>query len=195
MPQAVSESASCADETVSSEPEEPDPYPVTTNVVTERQDKSEAQKCNASRMGGKPRRDTPTREALRFHWAILYFEQKLGVSGSELARRTGIHQTHINAFRNIQSSGRTGIGAEIVRKMKDGVGLDPAYFFDDYEGQCPAELYLLDRKRDEARAAELAKQLSQLSSKMTTMEQELAEMRLERGRATPLHTKAPRAKF
>ena len=79
--------------------------------------------------------------------------------------------------------------------MKDGVGLDPAYFFDDYEGQRPAELYLLDRKRDEARAAELAKQLSQLSSKMTTMEQELAEMRLERGRATPLHTKAPRAKF
>lgn len=197
MSQVVFDSALVfgADDIASSEPEDPDPCSTNTNVVTEGQGKCESQKCNAPRMGGKPRRDTPTREAVRFHWAILYFEQKLGVSGSELARRTGIHQTHINAFRNIQSSGRTGIGAEIVRKMKDGVGLDPAYFYDDYTDRRPVELYLLDHKREEARATALSKQLSEMSSEMADIRSELAALRQERESAKPIRAKSPRAKF
>lgn len=138
------------------------------------QRKSEAPKRDNPRMG-KQRRDTPTREGLRFHWLIHQLERK-GVNGAELARRTGVRESHINGFKNIETSRRTGIGAEMIRRMKDGVGLDPRYFFDDYEGERPHELYLLDAKREERRHEELMAKLSQISQRQLDIEVKLAQL-------------------
>lgn len=79
----------------------------------------------------KTARPEPTREGLRFHWLILQLLER-GVSGAELSRVTGVRESHINAFKNIHTSGRSGIGAEIVRFMSKGLGLRPDYFFRDY---------------------------------------------------------------
>jgi transcriptional regulator with XRE-family HTH domain len=127
-------------------------------------------------MSGKPRRHVPTREGQRFSWLILQLEQK-GLSQAEICRRTGIAPSHLNQLRNIERGSRSGIGAEIVRKVKDGLGIDPAYFFDDYEGQKPFELYSLSAKRDENRVAAIEKGLAEDQRQVATLQTELAKLR------------------
>lgn len=86
-------------------------------------------------MAGKPTRQEPTREGLRFHWLILQMTRK-GITGAEIARVTGIKESHLSAFKNLHDdvgAGRTGIGAEIVRKMHDGYQLKWDYFFRPYK--------------------------------------------------------------
>lgn len=86
-------------------------------------------------MAGKPSRNEPTREGLRFHWLILQLLRK-GTTGAEIARITGIKESHISAFKNLHEdvgSGRSGIGAEIVSKMYKGIGLKWDYFFKEYK--------------------------------------------------------------
>ena len=104
-----------------------------------------------------------------------------------MCRRTGISATHLNQLRNIERGSRSGIGAEIVRKVKDGLQIDPAYFFDDYEGEKPFQLFLLSAKRDEKRvsaieeglataqrvAADQAVKLAQLEALVLRQAQEL----------------------
>lgn len=57
---------------------------------------------------------------------------------------------HLSTWYNIFSDangGRSGISADIVRRVKDGLGIHPDYFFDDYEGEADHRVYLLDRYR------------------------------------------------
>lgn len=140
------------------------------------QRKCEPQMRDNARMAGKPRRDTPTREGQRFSWLILQLERK-GLSQAEIGRRTGISPTHLNQLRNIERGGRSGIGAEIVRKVKDGLHIDPAYFFEDYEGEKPYELFLLSAKRDEKRVAALEDGLAEAQRIAAAQAVELAHMR------------------
>jgi len=84
----------------------------------------------------KTARTEATREGLRFHWLILQLLRN-GVTGAELSRVTGVKESHINAFKNLHTSGRTGIGAEIVRFMAKGLSLRTDYFFKEYGRKMP----------------------------------------------------------
>lgn len=68
-----------------------------------------------------------------------------------------------------------GIGAEIVRLMQEGIGLDPRYFYDNYEGERPYELYLLDGKREQRRVEELAAAFSNLSVEVANLRSDVAQ--------------------
>ena len=127
-------------------------------------------------MSGKPRRHTPTREGQRFSWLVLQLERK-GFSQAEICRQTGISTTHLNQLRNIERGSRSGIGAEIVRKVKDGLQIDPAYFYDDYEGEKPYELFLLSAKRDEKRVSALESGLAETQRLAAQQAVELAKLR------------------
>lgn len=140
------------------------------------QRKCESKTRENARMAGKPRRDTPTREGQRFSWLVLQLERE-GLSQAEICRRTGISTTHLNQLRNIERGGRSGIGAEIVRKVKDGLHIDPAYFFDDYEGEKPFQLFLLSAKRDEKRVSALEDGLASTQRTAASQAVELAQLR------------------
>lgn len=76
------------------------------------------------------------------------------VTQKELCRITGMAKSHLSTWMNILregNAGRTGFSAEIVRRVKDGLGIDPDYFYDDYEGEADHKLYRLDRRRAEGR--------------------------------------------
>lgn len=106
-------------------------------------------------------------------WLIIQLEKK-GIGQAEICRRTGMTTSYVNALRNPQRGRNSGIGAEIVRLMKDGMGLDPRFFYDDYEGERPYEIYLLDARREEKRVEELAKSVSSMRSELASMRAELA---------------------
>jgi transcriptional regulator with XRE-family HTH domain len=117
-------------------------------------------------MSGKPTRHTPTREGLRFSWLLKQLYAK-GYKQAQLVRITGLSQSHISQLQRLgdgESAGRTGIGAEIVRKVKDSLQIDPAYFFDDYEGEKPHELFLLSAKRDEKRVSAIETAISKIET-------------------------------
>jgi transcriptional regulator with XRE-family HTH domain len=116
----------------------------------------------------------PTRERVRFTYLLVQLERK-GIGQAELSRRTGMTKSYINALRNPERGRNLGIGAEIVRLMKDGIGLDPKYFYDDYEGERPHELYLLDAKRDEKRIEVLSASVQDVLVGMASMRATLAQ--------------------
>lgn len=125
-------------------------------------------------MGGKPRKDGPTREFQRLHWLVIQLERD-GIGQAELARRTGMTTSYVNAIRNPDRGRNSGMGAEIVRKMKDGMGLDPRYFYDDYEDQRDYKIYLLDAKREEKRFEQLASAQDALRADFAKLRAELME--------------------
>lgn len=67
------------------------------------------------------------------------------------------------------------MGAEIVRKMKDGMGLDPRYFYDDYEEERDYKIYLLDAKREEKRFEQLAQAQDALRADFAKLRADLME--------------------
>lgn len=95
-----------------------------------------------------------TREAMRFHYLITQLEnrgvehagtERRGMSQREMAEAIGCHQSLISKWRNPEGSGRSGIGAEIIRGCKDGLQISPDYFYEDYEGERDFEEYRLGR--------------------------------------------------
>lgn len=115
-------------------------------------------------MGGRQRHSL-TREALRFHYLIVQYERQ-GITQSELSRRTGIHQTYLSKFRNPENSGRTSIGAEIIRAIKEGLQVSPNFFFDDYEGERPVSLYPINAEREKARNSDVDAQITELKEQV-----------------------------
>lgn len=59
--------------------------------------------------------------------------------------------------------------------MKDGIGLDPKYFYDDYEGERPHELYLLDSKREEKRIEVLSNSVADIVVEMANLRSQVAQ--------------------
>lgn len=154
------------------------PCPSIYNSRDQSQNKSRRETRDARRMGGKPSETTKTREFMRMHYLVVQLEKR-GIGQTELARRTGVKSGYINVFRNPDRGRNRGIGADIVRKMKDGMGLDPRYFFDDYEGERPYEIYLLDAKREEKRIEGIAQAQSAMQADFARLRAELSEMRAE----------------
>lgn len=98
---------------------------------------------------------------------------------SELSRRTGIETSYINKLRNLESTGKTAIGADIVRKVRDGLKVSESYFFDDYEGPKDHRLYLLTAKRDEKRVSAIEEHAEKLEARVAQQSIELAQLRAD----------------
>jgi transcriptional regulator with XRE-family HTH domain len=125
------------------------------------------------------RRAGPSRQLKRFAALVAQLEQA-GTSQAEFARLTGIETTHVNKLRNYESSGRTSIGAEILALVKDGLKVDPTYFYDDYddaEGVRDHRLYLLSAKRDEKRISAIEETMKRLELANARQEAELVRLR------------------
>lgn len=121
---------------------------------------------------GKRHLHAPTREAQRLAWLLqqLYRE---GLSQADVARRTGIGQSHLSAIQSVTVGGNRGIGAHIVRLVRDGLRIHPDYFYDDYEGEVDHKVYSLSEKREERRfksiekaQADQARQLAEVTAKL-----------------------------
>jgi len=132
-----------------------------------------------------PRREGPTREAMRFKWLIEHYERQ-GMSQSEFARLTGIEVSYINKLRNAATSGRSEIGASIIRRVRDGLKIDPSFFYEDYDGPKDPTLFLLSAKRDEKRvkaledaARQTELEFAQLKAMMAQQHAELVQLRQE----------------
>jgi transcriptional regulator with XRE-family HTH domain len=122
------------------------------------------------------RREGVTRETQRMCW-LLEQLAAMGVGQAEVARRTGIDSTYLNKLRRLEISGRSSIGADIVRRVKDGLRIDPSYFYDDYEGQKDHRLYLLSAKRDEKRVSGLENGQASLELEVSKLRTDLLELR------------------
>ena len=132
------------------------------------------EKVRAS-MSGKERRDEPSLQLMRFRWLILQMD-KSGhpqwkdehglvlekVSQAELARRTRLTTSYLNSIKYPDRSRNTDIGAAKIAQLCRGVGLDVRYFYDEYVGERPYVIYLLDRKREQNQAEATEKAISDL---------------------------------
>lgn len=125
---------------------------------------------------GRTRRDQPTRELLRLYWLIKQAEEN-GLGQQELARLTGIKISYLNQIRNYDKYGKTGVGAEIVRLVMKGLGLEAEYFFGDYEGERPYTIYLLSAKRDEKRVTAIERRLDRTEQSDATRDMVVAELK------------------
>jgi hypothetical protein len=116
----------------------------------------------ARAMAGKPRKDEPSVQLVRLKYLILqlirephsdwkdeYGSQLTSVKRAEVARRIGLTETHANAICNPETRRNMDVGASILARVSDRVGLDVRYFYDGYTGERPYKLYLLAHKREQ----------------------------------------------
>lgn len=104
----------------------------------------------------------------------MQFERE-GMSQVEFARRTGIGYSHLNAIRNMETASSRGIGAHIVRLVRNGLGIHPDYFYDDYEGEKDHKVYQLSAKREERRFAAIEETLAQQQRELAKLAELAAE--------------------
>lgn len=148
----------------------------------------DARPATLSAMGGKIRAVGQSTQLQRARWLILQLETgghpewgrddpKLlkGVTQAELARRTGLTTSYLNAIKHPERSGNNDIGASKLALMAKGVGLEIAYFYDAYEGERPFPLYLLSAKRSEKRIEAIVDEQRAQRIEFAKLRQELAE--------------------
>lgn len=129
------------------------------------QDQNQSRPRDNSRMG-KPRLDESTREAKRLA-LLVDILGKVGhpehgrLNQLQIATMTGVEVTHINKIVN--NDRPRGLGADIIRKMRDGLKIDPMFFFDDKE---PTDLnvYILAEKRIQKRFDSIEERLAALEA-------------------------------
>lgn len=123
-----------------------------------------------------------TRELRRFQLLVQLMERHVGWNMAEIARRTGIEYSHLT--RLVRPNGRsyTGLSASIVRQVKDGLHISPAFFFDDELAPVRSEsdllnVYSLDEQRAknwrnsvEERLSELAQHKIETGARMLELE-------------------------
>jgi hypothetical protein len=115
-----------------------------------------------------------TREALRFHYLIVQLERE-GNSQRTIAAQIGCHQSLISKWRRPEANGRrTGIGAEIVRGCKEGLGLDPGFFFEDYDGERDYHQYVR-AERGKANDARSPRKHDDVDTKAALLTKQLAD--------------------
>lgn len=151
----------------------------------EGQHETKQRNSETSRGMGKSARYSPTRELLRFDWLLQQLEDS-GIGQKQVSELTGIKKSHLNQIRHHERYRKTGVGAEWIGLMTKGLRLDPAYFFDEYEGPADHRLYLLSAMRDERRVSSIESRLSAVESinaatsqRMTTLEHENTALRSE----------------
>lgn len=118
---------------------------------------------------GKPRLSTTTREAhrLRLLCGLLADpgHPELGrLNRARIAELTGVDISHLHKIC-IQDRPR-GLGADIVRKMRDGLRIDPWFFFDDAE-PTSLNIYVLSKER-------VKRSLADHESRLVALEEALA---------------------
>lgn len=124
----------------------------------------------ARAMAGKPRKDEPSVQLTRLKYLILQLVRDphpdwkdedgtrlTHVSQSEVARRIGLTGTHASAIVNPETRRTMDVGASILARVSDRVGLDVRYFYDGYSGERPYKLYLLAHKREQKQVDEQLK--------------------------------------
>lgn len=98
-------------------------------------------------MAAGPVPDEITRELSRFILLVSKLVES-GIKQAEIARKTGIHSTHINKLCNPKKYGYTGLSTDIVRKVRDGLNLSTDLFFDEQlRGDDVLNVYSLDEER------------------------------------------------
>jgi len=118
--------------------------------------------------------DESTREAQRLAWLVAQ-KRSEGMSQREFSKLTGIGYTYINALANLETGSPRGMGAHIVALVRNGVGVHPDYFYDDYEGEADHKVYLLANRREEARLAAIETEQAQMRRDFAEMVSKVAD--------------------
>lgn len=85
------------------------------------------------------KRNRQTRESKRYASLALQIQDIRGYSLRATSVLLGISQPQLT---RIIGGDREGIGAEKINLARERVGLDPAYFFDDYDGETDYRSYI-----------------------------------------------------
>jgi transcriptional regulator with XRE-family HTH domain len=118
-----------------------------------------------------------SRELRRFQLLIRLMTQYAGVNMPELAKRTGIEYTHLTKLVKPNGRSYTGLSADIVRKVKDGLNISPDIFFDDELIAVRSEAELLNvYSMDEARKKQWMRTMEE---RMNSFDQFRIESRAE----------------
>lgn len=153
------------------------PCPKIYFCKSEGQHKSESEVRNDGRMG-KPTKNEVTREGQRLQW---FFLDRLaeGDEGKDIAERLSVSPAYITNVKGMGSNGRTGIGAEIVRRVKEQYGVHPDYFYEEYEGRKSYKLFPISAMRDEKRVRAVEQRLDAREEGEKQIELKLAKLDLE----------------
>lgn len=98
------------------------------------------------RVGEDPTTDIEgvSRELRRFQLLVRLLERHRGYKMPEVAKRTGIDYSHLTKLMKPQGGSYTGLSADIVRKMRDGLQISPDFIFDDHLAPVREEADLLN---------------------------------------------------
>lgn len=125
-----------------------------------------------------------SRELRRFQLLIRLFKQYADVNRAEIARRTGIDETHLSKLCNTEKYGYTGLSADIVRMVRDGLQTSPDFFFDpelipvQSEGEL-LQVYSLDAQRQKNWQRSVEERLQELTSAKVEQGAKLLELQAE----------------
>lgn len=123
-----------------------------------------------------------SRELRRFQLLIRRLRDS-GVSQAEMARRTGIDSTHINRLANAEKYGYTGLSADIVRKVRDGLKISSEYFFEtlakDADPDPLANVYSLDAEREKVWRSSVDEALHELRQHKHVTDARLLELQAQ----------------
>lgn len=99
------------------------------------------------------------------HWLVIQADEN-GIPQSKLSTLTGLSQSYLSNWKNIENGGAKGLSDTVIEAVCDGLGLDARYFFDPYQGKRDYTLYLLDKAREAARHAELESEMKELRKRL-----------------------------
>ena len=125
-----------------------------------------------------------SRELRRFQLLVRLFREYANVNRAEIARRTGIDETHLSKLCNTEKYGYTGLSADIVRMVRDGLQTSPDFFFDPelIPTTNEAELlqvYSLDAQRQKNWQRSVEERLQELTTAKVEHTARLLELQAE----------------
>jgi transcriptional regulator with XRE-family HTH domain len=141
----------------------------------------------AAVMPERQRHNGPSTQLQRAKWLVLQLERRghpewkdengdpiRHASQAEIARRTGLTTSYLNAIKYPERSGNADIGSGRLAKLAEGVGIDIRFFFDRYEGERDFMTYLpsaLERRiADNAIKSEVSALRTEFRTEMTRMD-------------------------
>lgn len=132
----------------------------------------------------------PTREGRRYVALVRELKEERKLTQDALGELLGIDQTYVSQL--LKGTRGDSIGAELIRKARDAVHVDPDYFFDDYEGLRSYHDYPR-RDRVASNAAVLAR-LEQLERAMSELRKDEPDEDPEHGSGVRRASSSPPTK-
>jgi len=125
-----------------------------------------------------------SRELRRFQLLIRLLRDVANMNRAEMARRTGIDETHLSKLVNTEKYGYTGLSADIVRMVRDGLQISPDFFFDPELVPVPHEadlltVYSLDAQRQKNWQRSVEERLRELTNAKIETSAQLLELQAE----------------